>query len=68
MVASMKPKDAFEWNLFDHKWNNLKRWVELCEEKFGKEGPIAVGRMGDMMRFIEEGHKHFDDEILKRFA
>lgn len=61
------PEDTnWSWNVFDHKWNNLKRWVECCEKEFGKEGTIKVGRMGDMMRTIEEGQHKIDDLIIEQ--
>jgi hypothetical protein len=55
----------WDYNILDHKWNNLKRWVEGCEKKFGKEGLIPVGRMGDMMRKIQLMSDKTDDAIIE---
>lgn len=54
----------FNYKILDHKWNNLKRWVEACEDKFGKRGLIPVGRMGDMMRLIQEMSDKTADIII----
>ena len=55
----------FDYDILDHKWNNLKRWVECCEKKFGKDGLIPVGRMGDMMRMIQSMSDNTDDAIIE---
>jgi hypothetical protein len=55
----------WDYKILDHKWNNLKRWVECCETKFGKDGLIAVGRMGDMMRKIQEMTDITDEAVIK---
>jgi hypothetical protein len=52
------------YEIFDHKWNNLKRWVEKCEEQFGKDGLIPVGRMGDMMRHIQSMSDKTDEIVI----
>lgn len=57
--------ENWEFNPIGDKWDNLKNWVECCEKKFGHDGSIQVGRMGDMMRHIEKIHKAVDDVIIK---
>lgn len=60
--GSMK---KFEYKILDHKWNNLKRWVEACEQSFGKYGLIKVGRMGDMMEIIQSMSDKTDDIVVE---
>lgn len=62
------PKLEWDFVVLDHKWNNLKRWVDCCENKFGKDGFILVGRMGDMMRTIEEMDVSVVDTIMKSLS
>ncbi len=58
---------TWDYKILDHKWNNLKQWVEKCEEQFGKEGLIQVGKMGDMMRLIQGMSDKTDEVILNAF-
>jgi hypothetical protein len=63
----MGHKEKWDYDLLDHKWNNLKRWVELCEQRFGKDGLIPVGRMGDMLRFLDKIEYEIDSAVLDAF-
>ena len=53
-----------KYEILDHKWNNLKRWVEKCEKEFESDGLMPIKRMGDMMRLIQKVSDVTDDIII----
>jgi hypothetical protein len=54
----------WEWKLCDHKWNNLKRWVDAFTEGKDDADMMRVLSLKEMVNAIDIMQKTTDDVIL----
>jgi hypothetical protein len=52
------------WNLLDHKWNNLNRWVEGIEKKFGSDTKVPLSSIKKTMAMADKIEKDTDEAII----
>jgi hypothetical protein len=59
---------TYKYKILDHKWNNLKRWVESCEKGFTGDGLMPISKMGDMMRTIQAMNDVTEKAIIEAIS
>ncbi len=55
----------WEMNVLDHKWINLRKWVDCCEKNFKHGGIMNIQDMRRMMDTLDKHEKVLDDRIIE---
>lgn len=52
-------------NILEHKSIQLRTWVDSIAEKRGVDSTLTIRQIYEMLDFLDEMEKRFDDIILK---
>lgn len=55
----------YDWNIFDAKWNNFKRWVDAFSEDKPEDALMLVSKLKSMVKYVDDTQDKIDDSIIE---